>query len=181
MIEGVKEVTGSGVSATTITTYQLETNDNQESALTLSNGLNASQILDMISSDKLKYFVVVGGSQTIEALMSEAYQRSMLYGPRKWVVIIAEPIPKDSEFWTRMNPIFGVSAVSVVRREISSYSECNEMREGCQMRLAFETLRNAIKKVIELPFYDFNDTKQVKAQTKNRVIAEMRVSLHCVT
>ncbi|CAG2115104.1 unnamed protein product [Medioppia subpectinata] len=42
------------------------------------------------------------------------------------------------------------------------------------MRLAFETLRDAIKKVIELPFYDFNDTKQVKAQTKNRVIAEMK-------
>lgn len=175
----MKGVTGSGVLPTTITTYQLESNEEEtdmKTALRPKNGLNATQILETIGSDKHKYFVVVGGSEAIEAIMSAAHQRSMLYGPRKWVVIVAEPIPPDSQFWNRMNPIFSVSSVSVVRREVSGYSECNEMREGCQMRLAFETLKNAIKKVIELPFYDFNDTKQVKAQTKNRVIAEMRVS-----
>ncbi|CAG2119356.1 unnamed protein product, partial [Medioppia subpectinata] len=129
------------------------------------------------TDDSMKYFIVVGGGKMIEEFMTAANQRSLILVPRKWIVIIAEPIPKKSGFWRRMNEIFSVTDVAIVKREISAYSKCSELKEGCQMRLAFETLRDAIKKVIELPFYDFNDTKQVKAQTKNRVIAEMKLEL----
>ena len=170
--------------ATTVTTYRLEMNDyefeGESQELSHKNGFNTSQVLDMITNDKsMKYFVVIGGSKTIEEFITGAHQRALILEPRKWIVIIAEPIPDTSPFWSRMNPIFSVTDVAIVKREISVYSKCSELKEGCQMRLAFETLRNAIRKVIELPFYDFNDTKQVKAQTKNRVIAEMKVSF-CV-
>ena len=188
LIKGVKEVSGSGIVSTTVTAYKVATNEQSErgygsalrSALfqSLKNGLNATQVLDTITSEETtKYFVVVGGTQMIEELISEAHKRSLIMSPRKWIVILVEPIHKNDEFWDRMNPIFSVTPISVARREVSAYSQCNELREGCQMRLAFETLRDAIKKVIELPVYDFNDTKQVKAMTKNRVIAEMKVSL----
>ena len=179
----MKEVTGSGVLPTTVTAYQLSINEYEpkhkthESALSLRNGLNLTQILETIKNDKtMNYFVVVGGTQMIEELITAANERSLLFAPRKWILILVEPTPENSKFWYRISPILSTTDVSIARREVSAYSECRELKEGCQMRLAFETLRNAIKKVIELPFYDFNDTKQVKAQTKNRVISEMKVS-----
>ncbi|CAG2177368.1 unnamed protein product, partial [Oppiella nova] len=182
LIKGLKGVTGPGVVATTVTTYRLEINDyefeGESQELSHKSGFNTSQVLDMITNDKsMKYFVVIGGSKTIEEFITGAHQRALILEPRKWIVIIAEPIPDTSHFWSRMNPIFSVTDVAIVKREISVYSACSELKEGCQMRLAFETLRNAIRKVIEFPFYDFNDTKQVKAQTKNRVIAEMKLEL----
>jgi hypothetical protein len=178
----LKSASGSGIKPTTITTYKLADNDHYfeeetyHTRLDKSNGFNTTQLLEIFDREQSLYFIVIGGSKTIENIIVSANRNSMLLLPRKWIVIITEPVT-DNKFWDRMNPIFSVTDVAIVRRELSVYSECSELKEGCQMRLAFETLRQAIRKVIELPFYDFNDTHQIKAQTKNRVISEMRVSL----
>lgn len=178
----MKAASGSGIEPTTVTTYRIVesehdfTEESYDSKMNDRNGFNSSQLLEMFKKDKsMKYFILIGDSKIIEEIIVSANQNSLLLLPRKWIVIITEPVT-NAKFWDRMNPIFSVTDVAIVKRELSLYSECSELKEGCQMRLAFETLRDAIKKVIELPFYDFNDTNQIKAQTKNRVISEMRVS-----
>jgi len=184
LVKGLKEASGSGIKQTTITTYKLVESlddlheESYNSKLNKRNGFNTTELLEIFNKDEsMKYFIVIGGSKTIEDMIVSANHNSMLSLPRKWIVIITEPVT-NSGFWDRMNPIFSVTDVAIVRRELSVYSECSELKEGCQMRLAFETLREAIKKVIELPFYDFNDTNQIKAQTKKRLISEIRVSQH---
>jgi hypothetical protein len=128
LVKGLKSASGSGIKPTTITTYKLADTDDYfeeetyQTRLVESNGFNTTQLLEIFDREQsLKYFIVIGGSKTIENIIVSANRNSMLLLPRKWIVIITEPVT-DNQFWDRMNPIFSVTDVAIVRRELSVYS-----------------------------------------------------------
>lgn len=134
------------------------------------------EISELIRNDtKMQHFILMGKSTTIENVIEEAHRNSLLLFPRRWIVILTEPVvTKRKQFWDHTGPIFSVSDTAVVQREVTRGGKCGELKEGCQLKLAFETLRNAIRKVIDLPDYDFTNAK-LKGKTKNRLITEMKV------
>lgn len=140
------------------------------------NTFDATGLVEQFKNDDLsKYFILIGSTNTIESLINAANNHGLLVMPRKWIVVINDPLA-NKKFWNRMTPIFSVTDIVIVKREPTiAYGLCNGLMEGCQLQLAFETLQQAIRKVIEFPQYDFNETNQIKAQTKNRIIAEMKV------
>ena len=140
------------------------------------NTFDATGLVEQFKNDDLsKYFILIGSTNTIESVINAANNHGLLVMPRKWIVVINDPLA-NKKFWNRMTPIFSVTDIVIVKREPTiAYGLCNGLMEGCQLQLAFETLQQAIRKVIEFPQYDFNETNQIKAQTKNRIIAEMKV------
>lgn len=69
-----------------------------------------------------------------------------------------------------------LSNSAIVIRQKSLYGQCNQLEEGCQIKLALETLAEAVRKVSSLSDYNFGDKMQ-KGQIKNRLLAEIRLLL----
>ncbi|RWS28262.1 glutamate receptor: ionotropic kainate 3-like protein 1, partial [Leptotrombidium deliense] len=104
-----------------------------------------------------------------------AYNKTLLEYPRKWLVIFTNVV-KRKRYWNKMSPLFALSNTAIVQREVSEYGHCHELKEGCQMKLAFEIFKEATKKVASETEYDFTDL-DMKRRTKNRMLAELRLLL----
>lgn len=97
--------------------------------------------------------------------------------PRRWLLIFTEPIPRPKAFWSNINPILAVAKAAVVKREISAYSDCGEMKEGCQLRLAFETLSEAIRRLAEDGYSGDDGKTETRRWAKAKLLREMRAQL----
>lgn len=129
-----------------------------------------------LEEDKsLKYFVLFGNQETIQDVILKAHKRNLLFRPRQWMIIMTDRIA-GKEFKKKVGKVLAVTNTAVAQRQPSKKKTCHLMAEGCQLKIVFETFGDALKAVIDLPHYDFAHTNPIKGQTKNRLIAEIKVN-----
>ena len=80
------------------------------------NTLDASGLVEQFKNDDLsKYFILIGSTNTIESVINAANNHGLLVMPRKWIVVINDPMT-NKKFWNRMTPIFSVTDIVIVKR-----------------------------------------------------------------
>ncbi|XP_025018417.1 ionotropic receptor 93a-like [Tetranychus urticae] len=194
LVDGLSAVHGPEIMPSTVTSYHIglslknkieitsDYRDINDSQVTLFSYENVktdtldlkAQVVDHIT-DEHKYFIVIAHSKHIKEIIKLAHSRSLLGSPRKWIFIFSDN-QEDPAYWSQLSPILATTQTAIVIREESEYGRCSEMSEGCQFRLAVETLKSTLRKVALTADYDFTDV-DMKRRTRNRLLTEMRLQL----
>ena len=182
LIDGLEAVPGVNNERTKVTTFQVSGVRKSGGTSQISNhslcttlqgraqvDFSGAHLARHIETDPgMRYFVLMGRSRTIENVIEEAHNRSLLNIPRHWLLIFTDTLRKQS-FWNNMKPILAVTDTLVVRRLVSKYGNCGQLTEGCQFRLAFETLREALFRVSDkFSQLEQFQTKTIRSGKKNR-------------
>ena len=69
--------------------------------------------------------------------------------PKRWLLIFTDTVRKNS-YWNNLSPLLALTETAVVRRKMSEYqmSRCSsQMSEGCQFKLAINTLVDSLDRI----------------------------------
>ncbi|KAI1287992.1 Glutamate receptor ionotropic, kainate 3 [Halotydeus destructor] len=152
---------------------------------------SAKHLVRHIESDKdMTHLVLMGNPRTVETVIEEAHNRSLMSLPRRWLFILTEPVARAKKYWSNLGPLLATGDTAVIQREVNQYGQCSEFGEGCQLRLAFTVLHEALHRLAEtsdtedktLVNFDFRDNpltkvKTYRRHTKNRLLKEIRSQL----
>lgn len=109
----------------------------------------------------------------------QAHNKSLLSPPRRWLFVFTDPIVKKKAFWNNVGPILALTETAVVRRTVSPYARCGQLSEGCQLRLAVDSLLHSLRRVsANVTLQDAELLHRNRKLLKNRILSEMRQFLH---
>ena len=112
--------------------------------------------------------------------LTQAHNKSLLSSPRRWLFVFTDAVGGRKAFWNNVGPILASTETAVVRRTVSPYSRCGRLSEGCQLRLATDSLRLSITRIsANLTREEERLLRQNRKMLKNGILSETRLLLHC--
>lgn len=193
LVKGIKEVSGAGILQSDVMTFRVipeevskhapGTHPEKHSHTDHYSGMDPEHLIGHIMEHTqnehqlFKWFIILGNAETVTTVLEAAEKKEMVRMPYRWLVVLTEPVTSRS-YWNRLGPILSKSDTALVQREVSPYGECGQMREGCQLSLAFHTLNKAMHALLESATVDplvSLKSSHSAGRIKNRILANMKV------